>query len=176
MVPQHRTWLHRTVVLAAAVAALAALPALAHATPPKIEQIEFEIHRTDSRTCSFAYRLDWQVKGMRRTYYDQQGDQTRIAIQLVQQGTLTNLQTGGVLDVRNAKTETVDFEAGTMTQVGTNVHLQSREGGLVLRNAGVIVFGVASFDPRGAEIVFEAGDHPMLPGDSSAICSALASA
>jgi hypothetical protein len=61
----------------------------------------------------------------------------------------------------------VDFfnSAGYDKQVGLPIHIQ--DGGVVIRDAGYLLF-----NPDGSVAVIH-GPHPLLEGDTAALCAAL---
>lgn len=103
------------------------------------------------------------------TFFDEEANPTRVTFHLPFHGTLTNEATGESVSADQVLQETVDLDEGTDTFVGLRFRVTFPGLGVVLLDAGKIVF-----DADG-NVTFEAGPHQVFNEDFTAFCAAFAS-
>jgi hypothetical protein len=158
----------RKLALVVAVGALlaASTAAVADATAPQIGTFSFEetftVQPGDIASCTFPVTIHLQGSGTFQVSVDAEGEPTRVMIHETWIG--TDSANGFVLPEHGATTEIIDFATGSDTAVG----------GITVRLARGVIHdaGRVRFDAEG-NIVFEAGSHPGLDGDTAAYCAAL---
>jgi hypothetical protein len=163
----------RPAVLVAAFAAMVAialalgLAQSAYATPTT-GQFQFEETYVDdgaSAACGFPVTFHQLGRGRYERSYDQQGNLTRVQVQIVIDGTAT--ANGITLLVHGAGSNSFDVLTGTQMDASLEFRVWLPGFGVVIMDRGRLVF-----DAEG-NVIFEAGPHPALEGDFSALCAAL---
>jgi len=152
---------------AAAVAAGAFLLALvpvtsAQAAAPEQFKGTAPISFTDTTTCGFPIAVNVQDSFVGRTFFDAQGDLRSVTIEQSIVG--TESANGITLPTSSHYVEFINADGGAK-QVGLAIKIQ--DGGIVIRDAGYI-----SVNPD-QTIAFTHGPHPVLDGDTAALCAAL---
>jgi hypothetical protein len=145
-------------------------PSLAHAARPEITKSEFiEVNAPVANCGSFTIIANYTGTIKTTLYFDAQGQPTRLLFQGRATGTLTNSVTGySVKDAPSIANFTQDLVQGTFTRVGVDFHVTVPGAGVVILQAGRIVFD-ASGSPT-----FIAGPHLGPPAASTAaLCAAL---
>ncbi len=157
--------------LAATLLALAlALAAPVAAMPPeRIVITDIHIEQVDSTSCDFPFLEVFDGRVTITTYFDEEGNPTRLKFHLPFHGTLTNQATGESVSADQVLRVTVDLEDGTESDVGLRFRVAFPGLGVVLLDAGRIVF-----DADG-NVVFEAGPHQVVNEDFGEFCAAFAS-
>jgi len=105
---------------------------------------------TDTTTCSFPIALNFQVKSVGNVFFDAQGN-------------------GITLRESDHFVDTF-YSTGYQKETGLPIHVL--DGGLVIRDAGYLLFN----PPPDGSVVVMHGPHPQLEGDPAAIaayCAAL---
>jgi hypothetical protein len=117
-----------------------------------------------SAACGFTVSFSELGTGMFEVFFDQSGNPTRIQVEKNTTGTFS----GNGLVVNQAEhTITVfDLTKGTEIDLGLVFRIFGSNGTLQM-DVGRLVF-----DADG-NVIFEAGPHPALHGDFSALCAAL---
>jgi hypothetical protein len=160
----------RLALCASLVAGLSlALVVSAGAVPP--EKVVFEdihVEQVDSTSCDFPFSEVFDGRVTITTYFDEEGNPTRLTFHLPFHGTLTNEATGESVSADQVLQETVDLDEGTDTLVGLRFRVTFPGLGVVLLDAGKIVF-----DADG-NVVFEAGPHQVFNEDFTEFCAAFA--
>jgi hypothetical protein len=163
----------RRLALALAVSAALVAPFITSApagaaTPPVIGT--FTIEETDvvdpgaSAACGFTVSFSELGTGMFEVFFDQSGNPTRIQVEKKTTGTFSG---NGVVVNQTEHTVTVfDLTKGTEIDLGL-VDLIFGSNGTLQMEVGRLIF-----DADG-NVIFEAGPHPALHGDFSALCAAL---
>lgn len=146
----------------AAAAAFVSVHAADAATPIQFRFTQPVVF-TDTETCGFPINVNLVATVVGRVFLDSQGNFESMT---VEQGVVGTDSANGIT-TRDA-VHYVDFfdSLGGVKEVGLDFHVQAPGGGLVLRNAGYILF-----NPDGS-VGFEAGPHPFPTGDISAFCAA----
>lgn len=161
----------RLVLWVSLVAGLAlAVVVPAGAVPP--EKVVFEdIHivQVDNTSCDFPFLEVFDGRVTITTFFDEDANPTRLTFHLPFHGTLTNEATGESVSADQVLKETVDLEEGTDSLVGMRFRVAFPGLGVVLLDAGRIVF-----DADG-NVVFEAGPHQVFNEDFTEFCAAFAS-
>ena len=161
----------RLALCASLVAGLTlALVASAGAAPPEKVVIE-DIHivQVDDTSCDIPFLEMFDGRVTRTTFFDEEGNPTRVTFHLPFHGTLTNETTGESVSADQVLQLTVDFEAGTESFAGLRFRVAFAGLGVVLLDAGKIVF-----DADG-DVVFEAGLLQVFNEDFTEFCTAFAS-
>jgi hypothetical protein len=148
------------VIVAVVTASLVGLSSAgaARAAAPAQFRASFPVSFTDSATCGFTIVTNLQVTLVGRTYFDQQGNFTGATVEQSNVG--TDAANGVTLQESDHWVDFFDV-LGSDEQVGVPLHIQG--GGLVIRDAGYIVFA-----PDGSITVVR-GPHPFFQGDPAAI-------
>jgi hypothetical protein len=165
----------RVTVATTAFAASLLLPAIAAAAaaPAKgpVEVIPYEF----SVDCGpYGFAFDNNVQGEEtvwvQTFFDTAGNPIKQVTHDSFSETDTNSVSGKVLRVSGRQVETLDFLASTRTVVGKHFLVTDPGAGLVVQDAGRVVF-----DPPPFHVAFEAGHHDGLHGNvDELVCNALA--
>jgi hypothetical protein len=148
---------------------LAAFPAFGNGHPPTIEAFE-DVQPPQPMADCGDFRIIVEGIGSNRlaTHYDRDGAPIRVAFHGIYNGTMTNSATGKVLmDAPSVISVTVDLVAGTRTAVGATWTVTAPGEGVVLVEAGRLVF-----DGDGPP-VFIAGPHLPPPETIATLCRAL---
>ena len=138
-----------------------------HALAPKVESFDFEENGVAS--CG-AFNAVAHYAGTVKitTYFNAQGDPIRALFQGRARGTLTNSVTGfTVKDAPSIRNGFFDLVTDRVTNVGVDFHITVPGSGVVVLQAGRIVF-----DGAGPPI-FIAGPHFPPPVQMAMICAAL---
>jgi hypothetical protein len=136
----------------------------ARATPPQKNSFSDRLRFVDNSTCSFPITDRENVTGTETDYFDGQGNMVTVRFHLTIIG--TDSAKGVSLQDDSRHDSVFDIEAGTDTDVGLTAWVRLPDGGVILRGAGKVVF-----DADG-NVLFEAGPHPFLHGDTAAYCAA----
>jgi hypothetical protein len=141
----------------------------ASAGSPLIEEFDFVINHDLFANCGdFQLIADGAGHNRITTFFDNEGNPIRVAFQGRYKGTITNSVTGAFLtDDPSVANITFDLIKGTQTNIGAFFTVTTPGDGVVLIEAGRIVF-----DGNGPPI-FIAGPH--LPGSQTLgiLCDAL---
>jgi hypothetical protein len=155
------------------------VPAGAGAVPPESVVIEdIHIEQLDSSSCDFPFLEVFDGRVTITTFFDEDANPTRVTFQLPFHGTLTNETTGESVSVDQVLQETDDLEAGTVSFVGLRFRVTFPGLGVVLLDAGKIVFdadGNAVFE-AGPPSGLQRGFHRVLRGLRLVACGAVSSA
>jgi hypothetical protein len=159
----------------AAATALAglAIASPAGATPPTHEDVGTIPYEFAVDCSPYGFDFENQVVGEEEvsidTFYDSQGEPTRVVVHDSFVETDRNSVTGKTLRFTGNRVETFDLVAGTRTVVGHSAVMTDPGHGIVIHDTGRVVFD-APF-----HVSFEAGPHDVLHGDVDQFaCSALA--
>ncbi|MCA1678368.1 MAG: hypothetical protein LC777_05175 [Actinobacteria bacterium] len=163
----------RSPVLAAAFAAMVAIAlalglAQSASARPTTGQFQVEFTYVDegaSAACGFPVTFHQLDRGTYELFYDQQGNLTRVQVQTLTDGTVT---ANGITLLEHGR-ENNFYNVLTGVQMAASLEFRVWLPGL-----GVVIMdrGRLLFDADG-NVVFEAGPHPALEGDFSALCAAL---
>lgn len=163
--------IRRVSFLASVVLAMMAVAVPATAVPPTTESFEFVDEFVDEESCSFPIEVTFVGGGTERTFYNEDGTVKKVIVNLSDDGTATNPETGTSVSGRDAWTVVIDFENGEPTTesfFGLVFHFNAPGAGIVLIDAGRVVF-----DASTGEVIVVSGPHQQLEGDFSALCAAL---
>ena len=164
---------HLLVLAGAAVIAAFAIASPAQATPPLHEDLGTIPYEFTPDCSPFGFEFENQVVGEEEvsidTFFNAQGEPTRVVVHDSFLETDRNSVTGKTLRFKGNRTETFDLVAGTRTVVGNSSVMTDPGHGIVIHDTGRVVFD-APF-----HVSFEAGPHDVLNGDVDQLaCSALA--
>jgi hypothetical protein len=151
--------------------AMMAVAVPAAAVPPTRESFEFIDEFVDEESCGFPLEVTFVGGGTETTFYNDDGTVKKVIVSLSDEATVTNPETGTSLSDHEAWTEVIDFEDGeptTRSVFGLVFHLNAPGAGIVLIDAGRVVFDEAT-----GELIVVNGPHQGLEGDFSAFCAAL---
>lgn len=155
--------------LAAALCALALAPPAVAVPPEKVVIEDLHIEQVDSSSCDFPFLEVFDGRVTITTFFDNEGNPIRVTFHLPFHGTLTNEATGESVSADQVLQETDDLEEGTVSWLGLRFRVTFPGLGVVLLDAGKIVFAADG------NVVFEAGPHQVVNGDFAGFCAALAS-
>jgi hypothetical protein len=163
----------RSAILVAALAAMAAIAlalglAQSASATPTTGQFQFEYTYVDdgaSAACGFPVTFHQLDRGTYELFYDQQGNLTRVQVQTLTDGTVT--ANGITLLEHGRENNFYDVLTGTQMSASLEFRVWLPGFGVVIMDRGRLVF-----DADG-NVVFDAGPHPALEGDFSALCAAL---
>jgi hypothetical protein len=163
----------RSAVLAAAFAAMVAIAlalglAQSASATPTTGTFEYQITYIDdgaSAACGFPVTFHQLNRGTYELFYDQQGNLTRVQVQTLVDGTAT--ANGVTLLVHGRENNFYDVLTGTQMDASLEFRVWLPGLGVLIMDRGRLLF-----DADG-NVVFEAGPHPALEGDFSALCAAL---
>ena len=136
------------------------------ATPVHFQNTETESF-TDTTTCGFPIALNFQSKHVGTAFFDAQGNFQRAIVETNAVG--TNSANGITLRESDHFVDTF-YSTGYQKETGLPIHVL--DGGLVIRDAGYLLFN----PPPDGSVVVMHGPHPQLEGDPAAIaayCAAL---
>lgn len=159
--------MRRLSMILAAAACFVGLAQPAHATPTT-GSFEYEFKYLDdgaSAACGFSITFDQLDQGTYQLFFDQQGNLTRVQVQTLTNGTAT---ANGITLLEHGR-ENNFYNLVTGIQMDASLEFRVWLPGL-----GVVIMdtGRLLFDADGS-VVFEAGPHPALEGDFTALCAAL---
>lgn len=156
-----------TTLAAAAGLALASLAQPAQATPTTGQfQQEFTyIDDGASAACGFPVTFHQLDRGTYQLFFDQQENLTRVQVQTLTNGTAT--ANGITLLEHGRENNFYDVLTGTSMEASLEFRVWLPGLGVVIMDRGRLLFDA------GGNVVFEAGPHPALQGDFSALCAAL---
>ena len=144
-------------------------PLQAVAVPPQSEQfIDVGFALLPPIDCGTVL-LNFEMTGEKArvtTFFDQNGNATRMRIRFVYFGTLTHSGTGLVLRDQSTVNITTDVSTNTTKNVGVGFHYSIPGEGLIFVEAGQIIIG-----PDGS-ILFQPGQHDAIDG-FGLLCEAL---
>jgi hypothetical protein len=163
----------RSAVLAAAFAAMVAIAlalglAQSASATPTTGTFEYEITYVDdgaSAACGFPVTFHQLNRGTYERFYDQQGNPTRVQVQTLVDGTAA--ANGITLQVHGRENNFYDVLTGMQMDASLEFRVWLPGLGVLIMDRGRLLF-----DADG-NVVFEAGPHPALEGDFSALCAAL---
>ena len=140
------------------------------AAPPDKATFTFTDSGVVTGCGSFVILAQYEVRITEQVFFDRNGVPVRLQFHGIAFGTMTNSSTGyTVKDAPSVRNGFVDFITGTRTFVGVDFHVTVPGHGVVLLQAGRIVF-----DPPNPQPVFIAGPHLGPPPDqAAALCAAL---
>ena len=148
---------------------LASLPALAGGHPPTIESFD-DVQTPQPMANCGDFRIIVEGIGSNRltTHFDRDGAPVRVVFHGIYNGSMTNSVSGKVLmDSPSVVSTTIDLVAGTRTTVGAVWTVTVPGEGVILVEAGRLVF-----DGNGPP-VFIAGPHLPPPETIATLCRAL---
>jgi hypothetical protein len=162
-------WPTRQLMVMGMAAALAVLvPTAALATPPETFRIPHEdtfIDEGASAACSFD--IVFEVNGIQtiQVLYDAAGNPIRVQVH----GNIEGTVSANGITLREIEHGQIFYNLtdGSQTLVGLVFRVFLPGGGTVIADVGRLVF-----DAEG-NVIFEAGPHPALHGDFTALCAAL---
>jgi len=156
------------VALAMVAWAAVASPSIVHATAPAVTSFDFVDDGVVANCGTFTVVAHYTGTVKITTYFNAQGDPIRRLFQGTARGTLTNSVTGfTVKDAPSIRNGFLDLVTGRVTNVGVDFHITVPGSGVVVLQAGRIVF-----DGAGPPI-FIAGPHFPPPVQMAMICAAL---
>jgi hypothetical protein len=161
----------RRVVLCASLVlglSLAVIAPAAAAPPEKVVIEDIHIEQVDSTSCDFPFLEVFDGRVTITTFFDDEGNPIRIQFYLPFHGTLTNEATGESVSADQVLQLTLDLEEGTESDVGLRFRVVFPGLGVVLLDAGRVVF-----DADG-NVAFEAGPHQIVNEDFAEFCAAFA--
>ena len=137
--------------------------------PPRIESFEsIQVPQPMASCGDFLIIVEGVASNRFTTFFDAAGSPVRATLHGLYNGTMTNSQTGKVLtDEPSVVNVTADLVAGTRTVAGAAWTVTVPGAGVVLIDAGRIVF-----DGNGPP-VFIAGPHLPPPEQIAILCEAL---
>lgn len=152
------------VALAAPVLALLIGTGSAEAAAPSQIRASFPFSTTDTTSCAFPISINLQITIVGRVYFDNAGDVTGVTLQ--QSAIGTDSANGTTLTENDHWVDMINA-LGSDQEAGLPIHLQAAGGGLVIRDAGYLLF-----NPDGSIAIIH-GPHPVIEGDTAAVCAAL---
>lgn len=155
--------------LAMVFASTVVTPQIALAVPPETERFDFVDSGVASECDGFDIIANYTGTVTLTTFFNAQGDPVRVQFHGRARGTLRNLDTGyTVKDAPSIRNSFFDLVKGTATHVGVDFHITVPGAGVVVLQAGRIVFTGAP------PPTFVAGPHLGPPAASNAaLCAAL---
>jgi hypothetical protein len=152
---------------AAAGLALTGLAPSAYAAPTT-GRFQQEITYVDdgaSAACGFPVTFHQLDRGTYELFFDQQGNLTRVQVQTLTDGTAT--ANGVTLLEHGRENNFYDVLTGTSMEASLEFRVWLPGLGVVIMDRGRLLFDADD------NVVFEAGPHPALAGDFTALCAAL---
>ena|SRR5215208_853185 len=146
-----------------------AIPAFA-AAPQSEQLVDVDLGALPSIIDCDGFSLSYEMSDERAritTYFDQNGNPTRMRVRWIIHGTLIHSGTGLTLRDQAAITTTTDLSSNTETITGVGFHYAVPGEGLIFLEVGRLVLG-----PNG-NIQFQAGRHDG-PFGFDQLCLALA--
>jgi hypothetical protein len=147
---------------------LAVIAPAAAAPPEKVVIEDIHIEQVDSTSCDFPFLEVFDGRVTITTFFDDAGNPIRIQFYLPFHGTLTNEATGESVSADQVLQLTLDLEEGTESDVGLRFRVVFPGLGVVLLDAGRVVFDAAG------NVAFEAGPHQIVNEDFAEFCAAFA--
>ena len=141
------------------------------AVPPETNSFQFVDEFTDEEACDFPVEVRFVGGGTERLFFDRAGNLDKVIVKLSDDGTATNPVNVKTVKGHDAWTIIIEFENGepvTETNAGLLFHFNAPGHGIVLIDAGRVVFDLQTF-----EVVVVNGPHQALEGDFAALCAAL---
>ena len=163
----------RSAILVAALAAMVAIAvalglAQSASATPTTGQFQFDNTYVDdgaSAACGFPVTFHQLDRGTYELFYDRQGSLTRVQVQTLTDGTVS--ANGITLQEHGRENNFYNVLTGTQMDASLEFRVWLPGLGVVTMDRGRLLF-----DADG-NVVFEAGPHPALEGDFSALCAAL---
>jgi hypothetical protein len=154
----------RAVVVAVGVCCLALVTGSgARAAAPSQFRFTSTDSFTDTTSCSFPIETNLTTTHVGRVYFDDAGNFLRLMDHAETIGTDT---ANGITLPESDHTVDIYDSAGADMEVGTPIHIQGVDGGLAIRDAGLLFF-----NPDGS-VGYMHGQHPYLVGDTASLCAA----
>ena len=159
----------RRLALRAGAAFLVASLVPAHAAAPVQDRFDFSYEAEPMASCGdFTILLDGAGTTHLTTYFDRHGAPARVTLHGHYSGLMTNPLNGNALaDAPSVAFVTVDLQTGVQTSIGTYWNVTLPGEGVVVIEAGRLVF-----DGAGPP-VFIAGPHLPPPATIALLCEAL---
>lgn len=129
---------------------------------------EFAEVFTSKKECGFKVEFSFVGSVTVTEFLDAEGNVTRLLLHGEDVGSATNPANGKTATGDDHWLERHDVETGEMAIIGLFFHLNFGGAGIVVIDAGKVVF-----DADG-NVIFLAGPHQVLEGDFAALCEALA--
>jgi hypothetical protein len=145
-----------------------ALADSASAAEPETETTHKEGTAVIANCGGFKVLDDFVEDGRMTTFFDSAGnpDYARVYVQI--RDFFYNSKTGEGFAETNTISTVIDLQSGAEETVGLPYHVTVPGEGVVLLDAGKVIFNAEG------EVVFEAGLHQVLSGDTEKFCDALA--
>lgn len=162
-------------LLSASLLALAIAAPASLAVPPEVVfDVTFEDEFTipAGEICDFDVIISSSGRAIHRHYFDQNGNVVKHQTWVQGTDTATNPESGKSLHGRFAFSDFVrqhDDEFGPFAVNGLAFHFNAPGAGIVLLDAGRVVFDFDTGDP-----ISISGPHQVLEGDFEKFCGALA--
>jgi hypothetical protein len=159
----------RFLLAAVALGALIAFGAKsALAAPPQSTTVSFQDGGV-GHCPGFDFLAQYDVKVSETIFFENNGVPIRRQFHGVARGTLTNLSTNySIKDAPSVRNGFIDLTTNNETYVGVDFHITVPGSGVVVLQAGRIVFAGGVAPP-----VFIAGPHQPPPVQAAMICAAL---
>jgi len=160
--------IHRLIASIAGAAVLVCMSAVpAHASKPDQDHFTtpsvYTLSPADTG-CSFSIDVSGVDKVVLQTFFDKQGNPTKVVFHDDFTGTET--ANGVTLKSVEHANITEDLVTGTETWTGLPLQVSLPHGGVITKDVGKIVF-----NPDGS-IAVQHGPHPFANGDVAAYCAA----
>jgi hypothetical protein len=161
-------------VLTVALAGSGLLAPASLAVPPEVvfdETFEDEFTIPEGEWCEFAIDVESTGRAIHRHYLNKKGEVVRHQTWIRGWDTATNPLSGKSLRGRFSFSDFVrehEGEFGPFAVNGLVFHFNAPGAGIVLIDAGRVVFDLAAED-----VISVAGPHQVLEGDFDAFCAAL---
>jgi hypothetical protein len=153
--------------LVTTMAVMLALAGSAFAASPEQVTIQEEGTEFIADCGDFDVLADYVLDMRIITYFDRAGDPDSSKVHFQFQSFYYNSETGEGFAETETGTDVFDIETGELTSHGLSYRVTVPGGGAVLLQAGRIVYDEAG------NVVFEAGPHQVLSGDTEKLCKAL---
>jgi hypothetical protein len=160
--------MRRRLLLVVLLALPLALAAPALAVPPTTEVVTIEdFSFVDTSLCGFEVTSTENGRFKVTTFFDEEGNPVQSILTNSNLRYTSTAETNGKTLLTNyALVVITSFEDGTRLELGLRNAYQVPGEGVVLLDAGRVIIDLATGD-----VVFEAGQHQFLEGDSDAFCS-----
>jgi hypothetical protein len=153
---------------AATMAVMLALAGSAFAASPEQETIQEEGTEFIADCGDFDVLTDYVLDLRIITYFDRAGNPDYSKVHFTFQDFYYNSETGEGFAETESGIDVFDLETGELTSHGLSYRVTVPGEGAVLLQAGTVVYDEAG------NVVFEAGPHQVLSGDTAKLCEALA--